>query len=141
VPAFFGYDHVDCRVRSLAAVEPFYDELMPEIGLPEKQFSYVDQSGEWLDASDTYNAVSYYEAPRDDGKRRRFFDLVESPLHRNNETRIAFRVERTRLPELAALLQRIGAESLDTSEMDSGYPAIFFEDPSGTKLELLGREA
>ena len=139
MPTFFGYDHVDARVRSLAAVEPFYDALMPEIGLPDKRNSYVDSSGEWHEEFDTYNAISYHEEPHPT-KPTRFFDLVESPLHRNNETRIAFRVERNRLSELAALLERAGAENLDTSDMNSDYPAIFFEDPLGTKLELIGRE-
>jgi catechol 2,3-dioxygenase-like lactoylglutathione lyase family enzyme len=138
VPTFYGYDHVDCRVRSLAAVESFYDELMPEIGLPDKQYAYVDSSGEWHDEFDTYNAISYHEEPHPTMPTR-FFDLVESPLHRNNETRIAFRVERKRLHELAALLRRIGAESVDTSDIETDYPAIFFEDPAGTKLELIGR--
>jgi catechol 2,3-dioxygenase-like lactoylglutathione lyase family enzyme len=138
VPAFFGFDHIDCRVRSLAAVEAFYDELMPEIGLPDKQYLYVDPAGEWHEDADTNNAIGYYEEPYS-GKRARFFNIVESPLHRNNETRIAFRVEHSRLQELVVLLQRIGAENVDTSDMDSGYPAVYFEDPAGTKLELLGR--
>jgi len=135
VSEFLGFDHVDCRVRSISAVETFYDELMAEIGLVEKRYAYVDASGEWHDEFDTYNAVSFHESAE---RASRFFDLVESPLHRNNDTRIAFRVERARLAELAALLQRIGAANLDTSDMDSGYPAIFFEDPAGTKLELIG---
>ena len=44
---FYGYDHVDCRVRSLEAVETFYDDLMPEIGLTEKRYAFVDPDGEW----------------------------------------------------------------------------------------------
>ena len=39
---FYGFDHVDCRVRSLEAVETFYDDLMPEIGLTEKRYAFVD---------------------------------------------------------------------------------------------------
>lgn len=136
---FFGFDHVDCRVRSLAAVESFYDELMPEIGLSEKRYAYVDPDGEWHAEFDQYNAIEYFEAAHPT-KPRRFFGLIENPLHRNNDTRIAFRVEHTRLQEHIALLGKIGASSIELSEEMETYPAVFFEDPAGTKLELIGRE-
>lgn len=136
---FYGFDHVDCRVRSLAAVESFYDELMPEIGLTEKRYAYVDSDGEWHTEFDAYNAVEYFEAVHPT-KPRRFFGLIENPLHRNNDTRIAFRVEYTRLNEFIALLGKIGATSIELSEEMETYPAVFFEDPAGTKLELIGRE-
>jgi catechol 2,3-dioxygenase-like lactoylglutathione lyase family enzyme len=138
-PAFYGFDHVDCRVRSLATVEPFYDELMPQIGLTEKRYAYVDPSGEWHGEFDAYNAIEYYEAVHPT-KPRRFFGLIENPLHRINETRIAFRVEHDRLPHLISLLESIGADNIELSEEMERYPAVFFEDPSGTKLELIGRE-
>lgn len=134
---FLGFDHIDCRVRSLAAVEAFYDDLMPVIGLTEKRYAYVDPEGEWHKEFDNYNAVEYYE-PEHPTKPRRFMGLIESPLHRNNETRIAFRVTREQLALLAALLERLGAQNVEESQ-DEDYPAIFFEDPSGTKLEFIGR--
>jgi catechol 2,3-dioxygenase-like lactoylglutathione lyase family enzyme len=139
VAEFYGFDHIDCRVRSLAAVEAFYDDLMPAIGLSEKRYAYVDPEGEWHTEFDAYNAVEYFEAVHPT-KPRRFFGLIENPLHRNNETRIAFRVEHTRLKELIALLGRIGATSIELSEEMETYPAVFFEDPMGAKLELIGRE-
>ena len=136
---FYGFDHVDCRVRSLAAVESFYDELMPEIGLTEKRYPYVDADGEWHTEFDAYNAIEYFEAQHPT-KPRRFFGLIENPLHRNNDTRIAFRVEYKRMNELIALLTKIGAINLEPSDAMETYPAAFFEDPAGTKLELVGRE-
>ncbi|HEX8805687.1 MAG TPA: VOC family protein [Candidatus Aquilonibacter sp.] len=136
---FYGFDHVDCRVRSLAAVEAFYDDLLPEIGLSEKRYAYVDPDGEWHTEFDAYNAVEYFEAAHPP-KPRRFFGIIENPLHRNNDTRVAFRVEHTRLNELIALLRKIGATSIELSEEMETYPAVFFEDPAGTKLELIGRE-
>jgi catechol 2,3-dioxygenase-like lactoylglutathione lyase family enzyme len=139
VAEFYGFDHVDCRVRSLAAVESFYDELMPEIGLTEKRYAYVDPDGEWHKEFDAYNAVEYFEAVHPT-KPRRFFGLIENPLHRNNDTRIAFRVEYKRMNEFIALLPKIGATSIELSEEMETYPAVFFEDPAGTKLELIGRE-
>lgn len=134
---FYGFDHIDCRVRSLAAVEAFYDDLLPEIGLTEKRYAYVDSDGEWHQDFDTYNAIEYFE-PEHPTKPRRFFGVIENPLHRNNDTRIAFRVAHERMPELIALLQRVGAASLELSD-ETSYRAVFFEDPLGTKLELIGR--
>ncbi len=136
---FYGFDHIDCRVRSLAAVESFYDELLPEIGLTEKRYAYVDPDGVWHHEFDTYNAIEYYEAEHPT-KPRRFFGVIENPLHRNNDTRIAFRVAYERMNELMALLQRLHADALEQSEKMNEYPAVFFEDPAGTKLELIGRE-
>jgi catechol 2,3-dioxygenase-like lactoylglutathione lyase family enzyme len=139
VAEFYGFDHADCRVRSLAAVESFYDDLMPEIGLSEKRYAYVDADGEWHTEFDAHNAIEYFEAQHPT-KPRRFFGLIENPLHRNNDTRIAFRVEYKRMNELIALLTRIGATNIEPSDAMETYPAVFFEDPAGTKLELVGRE-
>lgn len=134
---FLGFDHVDCRVRSLSAIEAFYDDFMPALGLTEKRYAYVDPAGEWHERFEAYNAVEYYEAAHPT-KPRRFFGVIENPLHRHNDTRIAFRVPRERLAALGALLRQLGAENVEESA-DANYPAIFFEDPSGTKLELTGR--
>jgi catechol 2,3-dioxygenase-like lactoylglutathione lyase family enzyme len=134
---FLGFDHIDCRVRSLPLVEAFYDDLMPVIGLTEKRYAYVDADGEWHKEFENYNAVEYYE-PEHPTKPRRFMGLIESPLHRNNETRIAFRVTREQLALLTALIERLGALNLEESN-DEDYPAVFFEDPAGTKLEFIGR--
>ncbi|HVA33848.1 MAG TPA: VOC family protein [Candidatus Baltobacteraceae bacterium] len=137
---FEGFDHVDCRVRSLAAVETFYDRLMPELGLPNKRYAYVDEAGEWNEVSSehAYNAVEYYErAPASETSS--FMGFIEQPNHEPGLTRVAFRVERTRLFELESLLAQIGARQLERSEDIEAYPAVFFEDPTGTKLELVAR--
>jgi catechol 2,3-dioxygenase-like lactoylglutathione lyase family enzyme len=135
---FYGFDHVDCRVRSLADVEAFYDELLPAIGLTEKRYAYVGPDGNWHTENDTYNAIEYYE-PEHPTKPRRFFGIIENPLHRNNETRIAFRVAYERMNDLIALLRKLEAPALELSDDMQAYPGIFFEDPMGTKLELTGR--
>ena len=142
MPAFAGFDHVDCRVRSLAAVESFYDALMPELGLPRKRFSYVDDAGEWHEASadHRYNTVEYYEEALPD-RATFFMGLIERPDHVPGLTRIAFRVERTRLLELESFLRDIGAANVERSENFEEYPAIFFEDPAGVKLEVVARAA
>jgi catechol 2,3-dioxygenase-like lactoylglutathione lyase family enzyme len=134
---FLGFDHCDCRVRSLETVESFYDDLMPVIGLTEKRCAYIDPEGEWHQDFDTYNVVEYYESEHPT-KPRRFFGLIESPLHRNNDTRIAFRVTDDQLALLYTVLERLGAQNIEESD-DPAYRAIFFEDPAGTKLEFIGR--
>lgn len=69
---FLGFDHIDCRVTSLAAIEPFYDAVMPQLGLPRKRYCYVDDAGEWHEPSvrHAYNAVEYYEESK--ARQRRF---------------------------------------------------------------------
>ena len=138
--AFAGFDHIDCRVTSLAAVESFYDALMPELGLPIKRFSHVDANGDWQDVSSERpcNVVEYYEVPQD-GFKGFFIGFIERRDHVPGYTRIAFRVEPARLLEIEQHLIRIGARSIERSEDIDEYPAIFFEDPAGTKLEIIAR--
>lgn len=139
---FLGYDHVDARVPSIARVEPFYDRLMPELYLPEKRYAYVDASGEWHDASDArpYNAVEYHEETRFSAGRASFFiGIIEDPAMLPTSTRIAFRIPSAAdLIHWHAMLLAIGAHAVEWSEGDE-YPAIFFEDPCGTKLEVCAR--
>jgi len=47
---FLGFDHIDTRVRSIQSVEPFYDRLLPALGLTEKRHAFVDDGGDWHDA-------------------------------------------------------------------------------------------
>jgi catechol 2,3-dioxygenase-like lactoylglutathione lyase family enzyme len=140
VAAFAGYDHIDCRVASLAAVEAFYDALMPELGLPRKRFSYVDDDGEWHDASteNAYNAVEFYEEPPPD-RAACFIGFIERRDHAPSATRIAFRADIGRLAELERLLHELGAARVEWSEDFEAYPAIFFEDACGTRLEIVAR--
>lgn len=135
---FEGIDHVDCRVRSLAVVEAFYDSLMPELGLVRKRRMHVDSEDEWHQVDDAHpcNVVEYYEADRED-RTTYFVGFIERHDHPPSRTRIAFRVGRARLFEIEALLPLWGAcDVMRSSAMDS-YPAIFFDDPGGTKLELV----
>lgn len=137
---FEGFDHIDCRVRSLAAVESFYDALMPELGLPQKRFAYVDETGEWHEISSDhrYNTIEYFERPQA-GRTPFFFGLIERPDHQPGLTRIAFRIEFDRMLNLEGRLEPMGACKVERSEDLDAYPAIFFEDPQGTKLELVAR--
>ncbi len=142
MPVFAGFDHVDCRVRSLAAVESFYDALMPELGLPRKRFSYVDDAGDWHEASadHRYNTIEFFEEAQPD-RATFFMGLIERPDHVPGATRIAFRIEHARLLEVESFLREIGARNVERGEDFESYPAIFFEDPAGTKLEVVARAA
>jgi hypothetical protein len=139
--SFHGFDHIDVRVKSLPAVEPFYDALLAEIGLPRKRRSHVDAGGEWHDADDArpYNVAEYYEevAP---GKVAFFIGIIEDRAMQPTKTRIAFRLSsRAALDRMSMRLKELGARNLELSEDMEGYPAIFFEDAVGTRLELCAR--
>lgn len=134
--AFLGFDHIDTRVRSLAAVEEFYDLLMPKLGLTRKRFAHVDARGDWHDVSEErpYNTVEYAEEST--GSPARFIGFIEDPTMQPVATRIAFRVPRGSVAEWETTLRSIGAQHIELSADPETYPAIFFEDASGTRLEL-----
>lgn len=137
---FLGFDHVDTRVRSLRAVEVFYDRLMPELGLPQKRYFHVDERGEWHDATGErpYNTVEFHEVPVP-GKIDFFMGFIEDGKMAPTFTRIAFRIgSSTELDRWRKFLASIGAANIEDSASE-GYPAIFFEDPAGTKLEICAR--
>ena len=138
---FLGFDHVDTRVTSLAKVEPFYDRLMPLLGFTRKKLSYVDNGDNWGPPKDdgTYNAAEYY-TPVSEREASFFIGFIERPDTPTVWTRIAFRVEDVNDPEWLTILSDIGAQKIQPSEDMSAYPAIFFEDPSGTKLEIVSRK-
>jgi catechol 2,3-dioxygenase-like lactoylglutathione lyase family enzyme len=140
---FLGFDHIDTRVKSLAAVEPFYDRLMAELGLPRKKHSYVDQAGDWhsLEAGRRYNVAEYFEASQPD-RAAFFIGFIEDPSMRPVLTRIAFRVAAPiDVDRWVRFLGEIGALNIEPSLSMEEYPAIFFEDPAGTKLEIAARKS
>jgi len=137
---FLGFDHVDTRVRSLKAVEAFYHRLMPALGLPRAHHAYVDKDGEWDDLRGRpYNVVEFYQEVT--GSAPFFIGIIEDPDMQPVKTRIAFRVaSKEDLPQWGGFLESIGAVNVEPSASEE-YPAIFFEDPCGTKLELCARLA
>ena len=141
MPTFFGFDHIDVRVRSLALVEEFYDRLMPELGLSVKTFAHVDSSGQWLDETGErpYNAVEYHE-PVASGDTPRFIGFIEDPNLHPSATRIAIRVaSKVEVLGWEARLRKLGALDVELDEDTDAYPAVFFADPGGTQLELCAR--
>lgn len=137
---FEGFDHIDVRVRSLASVESFYDALMPALGLTEKRYANVDARGEWGEGTEArHNVVEHYEAPTPG--RARFFIGIIQDRRAPSATRIAFRVARRRFDALERLIRTNGAIDVERSADMRAYPAVFFSDPAGTRLELVARRA
>lgn len=141
--AFEGFDHVDTRVSSVAAVESFYDALMPVLGLPRKRYAFVDGSGNWqtVATGERYNAIEYYEESVA-AQAPRFVGFIEEAGMAPLKTRIAFRLRSAdRVEPFAEFLRGIGAKNVELSADMQTYPAVFFEDPAGTRLELCARPA
>jgi catechol 2,3-dioxygenase-like lactoylglutathione lyase family enzyme len=118
------FDHIDLRVANLAKAAPFYRAILPTLGYTVR----VDFA-EWLQ----------YEAAGDGPSE--FFGVTEDPQHKPNASRIAFWAEsKARVDELAAMLPSLGALNIEGPGFESDYYyAVFFEDPSGNRLEVCHR--
>lgn len=121
------FDHVDLRVRSVAEVRPFYELLLPALG-----FTRDAKIEGWMQ----------YEVTGTDGATE-FVGVTESPQHVANECRIAFWADSIREVErLAEIAIQAGARNIEgPAYEDAHYYAVFFEDPSGNRLEICYRES
>lgn len=120
------FDHIDLRVRSLVEARPFYEVLLPALGFTH----YVPFPG-WFT----------YEAAGTDGAAE-FFGVTESPTHVANECRVALCVDSlSEVDRLAAVARRAGARKMEGPLYEQAhYYAVFFEDPSGNRLEICHRK-
>jgi catechol 2,3-dioxygenase-like lactoylglutathione lyase family enzyme len=135
-----GLDHADIRVPSLAAVEGFYDAILPALGLSRKMASHVGPDGEWydLDASRPANAIEYC-TPLDPSSIGWFVGFIEDEGTVPTATRIALALEsEADLAAVEKIVRDAGARVVERST-DAGYPALFFQDPVGTRLEFCAR--
>ena len=135
-----GLDHADIRVPSLAAVEAFYDAVLPAVGLSRKSESHVGRDGEWVgvDASHPRNVIEYH-TPIEPGSPGWFVGFIEARGMIPTETRIAFAMDsEANLAAAEPLIVNAGGRVVEWS-IDAGYPALFFEDPAGTRLEFCAR--
>jgi catechol 2,3-dioxygenase-like lactoylglutathione lyase family enzyme len=117
------YDHIDLRVRSLAEARPFYETLLPALG-----FTRDVRIEHWLQ----FEAAGAYGAAE-------FFGVTESSRHVANECRIAFWADSpTRSIGWLKSSSGAGARNVEGPwyHEGPGYYAIFFEDPSGNRLEI-----
>ena len=120
------YDHIDLRVRSLAEARPFYEALLPALG-----FTRDVRIEHWLQ----------FEAAGVDSATE-FFGVTESSRHVANECRIAFWADSpSEVDRLAEIIVRAGARNVEGPGYHEGpgYYAVFFEDPSGNRLEICHR--
>jgi catechol 2,3-dioxygenase-like lactoylglutathione lyase family enzyme len=122
------FGHVDIRVTSLATALPFYSDVMPVLG-----FGRTFHSTEWkvFVAEGTFPS-----AP--------FVGITEDPNHRPNHNRIAFWASsRDEVERLAEVVRRAGGKITSGPQLypeyRGAYFAVFFEDPSGNRLEIVHR--
>jgi catechol 2,3-dioxygenase-like lactoylglutathione lyase family enzyme len=135
-----GLDHADIRVRSIAAVEGFYDLVLPPLGLSRKTESHVGADGEWYDVSEgrRRNTIEYH-TPIEAGSPGWFVGFIEDARTVATGTRIAFRLDdEADLMKVEAIVRGAGGRLVEWS-IDEAYPALFFEDPIGTRLEICAR--
>lgn len=127
------FDHVDLRVRRLSEVRRFYETLLPELG-----FRREAKIQGWLQ----------YEVENNNGVSE-FFGVTESAHHVANESRIAFWAESVEeVNRLAIVTVQAGARNVEGPMYnvegpmydDGNYYAVFFEDPSGNRLEICHRK-
>jgi catechol 2,3-dioxygenase-like lactoylglutathione lyase family enzyme len=123
------FDHIDLRVRDLAAAQRFYSRLLPALGFP-------------VNCGD--DECRTYQEPGD--RPEAFFCFTAAKDHQPNENRIAFWAEsRAEVDRLAEVVRRAGGRNVEGPELcrdySPGYYALFFDDPSGNKLEICFRES
>lgn len=121
------FDHIDLRVRRLSEVRRFYETLLPALG-----FIRDAKIEGWLT----------YEAESNSGTSE-FFGVTESAQHVANESRIAFWAESIEdVDRLAGIAVQAGARNVEGPMLydDENYYAVFFDDPSGNRLEICYRK-
>jgi predicted enzyme related to lactoylglutathione lyase len=120
------FDHIDLRVRSLDHVRRFYEVLLPALGFTRQ--AVIEG---WLQ----------FEAASVDG-RPQFVGVTESSTHLPNDCRVAFRAESPQdVERLAAVVRQAGGLNIEGPLYEGpGYYAVFFNDPSGNRLEICHRE-
>jgi predicted lactoylglutathione lyase len=122
----YPFDHIDHRVRSLAAVRAFYDTLMPALGYTKRV------AGRTM--------IEYYRP----GEADMFFGIHQHAGHAPTRTRVAFAAQtRAGVDRIGALLTSAGARKIEgpmkCPDYRRPYYAMFFEDPEGNRLEVCCR--
>ena len=113
-------------MRTLAEARPFYETLLPVLG-----FTCDVRIEHWLQ----------FEAAGADSATE-FFGVTVSSRHTANECRIAFWADSpSEVDRLAEIIVRAEARSVEGPGYHEGpgYYAVFFEDPSGNRLEICHR--
>jgi len=122
------FDHVDLRVRNIAEAKPFYDVVMPLVGLNHKR-----EIGD--------HVLYYRKAAKVPAE---CIILFEDPAHTPTRTCLAFYASTyDEVDKAASQLQAAGALDIEgpmrCPEYSETYYAVFFRDPSGNRLEIVCR--
>lgn len=109
----------------MAEAEAFYAMLLPALGFHRR----VHIEG-WLQ----------FESGAEN-QSSEFFGVTESAEHRPNECRVAFwAASNEEVDRLTGLVRTAGGRNLEGPLYEGpGYYALFFEDPSGNRLEICHR--
>jgi len=122
------FGHIDLRVRDIAAAQPFYAALLPALGFIEEY--HGPRWKVWAAAGPTP------ETP--------YFALTEEADHVPGANRIAFWVARPADVDRVGEIVRSAGGRIESGprpcpEYSDTYYALFFEDPSGNRLEVYYR--
>jgi catechol 2,3-dioxygenase-like lactoylglutathione lyase family enzyme len=122
------FSHIDLRVSDLRADLSLYRVLLPALG-----FTEFWEGDEWTG----FSAPGTFP-------QKPFVGVTEDRNHVANQTRIAFWVSSpAKVDEIAAAITATGAKAIEGPEAVPDYPpgyyAVFFEDLSGNKLEVVHR--
>lgn len=120
------FGHIDLRVASLDAAFAFYDALLPALG-----FTVTRHSEAWKGWTTTEPLP-----------QTAYVAITEEPAHVANGTRIAFKVETAEdVDRVAEVARSAGAQLSGPKPMPygPGYYAVYFDDPSGNRLEVYVR--
>ena len=123
------FNHIDLRVSDMAAALPFYKEVMPALGFQyQGSMETAGVRWEWFQVRNA--------APN------QFFAITEDEDHLQNRNCIAFFAEsRAEVNQIAEIAVEAGALNVEPPclcpEYGKDYYAVFFEDPSGNRLEAV----
>ena len=125
------FNHIDLRVSNIEAALPFYEMLMPALGFSLYRASQEAPSG------------VVWEVFVVEGTRPSiFFSITEEANHDANRNCIAFyTASRAEVDRIAQIVSRAGGQNIkgprECPEYAEGYYAVYFEDPSGNRLEVV----
>jgi len=118
-----GVDHVSLLVSDTVRAERFYREALGLASLPRPDLGFP---GAWLDLGGG-QALHLLELPSPDPVEGR-------PSHGGRDRHFALRVTST-----ASYAARLEAMDVSFTRSKSGRDALFFRDPDGNAVELLGQ--
>ena len=122
------FGHIDLRVAAMALAEPFYAALLPELG-----FTRTFPGETWK-----------VWATEGDLPATAYFAVIEEAGHTPNANRIAFWVPSPADVDRVGDVVRAAGGRIESGpracpEYSDSYYAVFFEDPSGNRLEVVHR--